>query len=241
MKAPRTQLFALAAVLAAMTVTSACSKKVAKVTPPPPPAPAAPTVSLEANPSVVQQGQSTTLSWHTSNAQSVTIAGLGTLPAEGSRQLTPEVSTTYTAVAKGPGGTQEASARVTVNSAPAAQGSPNNSDLFAKNMQDVFFDYDKYSLRPDQSPIAQRDASFLAQHPEIKVLIEGHCDDRGSDEYNLALGASRAEEVKQALEKNGIASDRIKTVSLGKEKPFCGDDNDQCWQENRRDHFAVQQ
>jgi peptidoglycan-associated lipoprotein len=240
MKFAKTQLFALTAVLAAMTLTSACSKKTAKVTPPPPPGPAAPTVSLEASPSVIQQGQSTMLTWHASNAQDVTIAGLGTLPAEGSRQVTPNVSTTYTAVAKGPGGTQEASARVTVNPA-TAQASSDDSDLFGKNVRDVFFDYDKYSIRADQSPVAQKDASFLAQHPDVKVLIEGHCDDRGSDEYNLALGASRAEEVKQALQKYGVAGERIKTVSLGKEKPFCSEDNENCWRENRRDHLAVQQ
>jgi peptidoglycan-associated lipoprotein len=136
---------------------------------------------------------------------------------------------------------QEASARVTVNAATAAQPSPADSDLFADNVRDVFFDYDKYSLRTDQSSVAQKNASFLAQHPGMKVLIEGHCDDRGSDEYNLALGASRAEEVKQALERYGVAGDRIKTVSLGKEKPFCREENDQCWQENRRGHFSVQQ
>jgi peptidoglycan-associated lipoprotein len=240
MRVAKTQLFTLAALITAMTVTTACSKKTAKVTPPPPPPPAAPTVSLEASPSVIQQGQSTTLTWHSNNAQEVTIAGLGPLPAEGSRQVTPDVSTTYTAVAKGPGGSQEASARVTVNAAAATQASSNDSDLFAKNIQDVFFDYDKYSLRADQSSVAQKDASFLAQHPDIKVLIEGHCDDRGSDEYNLALGASRAEAVKQALENYGIAGERIKTVSLGKERPFCNEQNDQCWQENRRDHFAAQ-
>ncbi len=242
MKYEKCQFVALAALLAGMMVTSACSKKTAKVTPPPPPPPAAPTVSLEAKPTVIQQGQSVELSWNSNNASEVNIAGLGTLPNSGSRQVTPDVSTTYTAVAKGPGGTQEASARVTVNPAAAKlDASPSDMDLFEKNVQDVLFDYDNYNLRPDQSPITQKDAAFLAQHPGIKVVIEGHCDDRGSDEYNLALGASRADTLKQALEKQGVSADRIKTISYGKEKPFCTADDDACWQQNRRDHFSVQQ
>ena len=80
--------------------------------------------------------------------------------------------------------------------------------------------------------------AFLSQHPSIKVLIEGHCDDRGSEEYNIALGTSRAESVKRALVQEGIAADRIRTVSYGKEKPFCTQDDEQCWQQNRVDHFA---
>ncbi len=242
MKFQKTQILALAMLLVAVMVTAACSKKTAKVTPPPPPPPAAPAITLAANPPAIQQGQSTELTWHSDNANEVTIAGLGTLPASGSRQVTPDVSTTYTAVAKGPGGSQEASARVTVNPAAAkAESGPSEADLFAKNVQDVLFDYDKYDVRADQQPITQKDAAFLAQHPDIKVLVEGHCDDRGSDEYNLALGASRANAVKEALAKQGVSADRIKTVSYGKEKPFCTADNDGCWQQNRRDHFSVQQ
>src|SRR5207302_5372103 len=126
---------------AAMVLTVACSKKTAKVTPPPPPAPAAPTVSLEASPNEIQAGQSTELTWHTSNASEVTISGLGTVAASGSQQVSPQNSTTYTAVAKGPGGTQEASARVTVNTPTAStKSSQSDADLFSRNVQDVFFD-----------------------------------------------------------------------------------------------------
>jgi peptidoglycan-associated lipoprotein len=105
----------------------------------------------------------------------------------------------------------------------------------------VFFDYDRYNLRADETPVTQNDAAFLAQHPNVRVVIEGHCDDRGSEEYNLALGASRADTVKNALEQQGVSADRIKTVSYGKEKPFCSQDDEQCWQQNRRDHFVFQQ
>ncbi len=236
----RLKTFALLATLAVVLSLAGCAKKVAKVTPPAPPAPApAPTATLAANPSVIQQGQSSVLAWQTSNAQEITIAGLDTLPASGSRSVTPSASTTYTLIAKGAGGTNEASARVTVNAAAAsAAPSPTDEELFRRNVKDVFFDYDKYAIRPDEAPTVQNDEAFLAQHPSIKVLVEGHCDDRGSVEYNIALGTSRAESVRQALVQGGVSADRIRTVSYGKEKPFCTQDNEQCWQQNRVDHFA---
>jgi len=237
----RIKAFAVFAVLAIVLSLAGCAKKAAKVTPPPAPAPAppAPTATLAANPSAVQPGQSSILTWQTSNANDITIAGLGTLPASGSRSVMPGASTTYTLLAKGPGGSNEASARVTVNAATAAVApSPTDEELFSKNVKDVFFDYDKYVIRPDEAPTVQNNEAFLSQHPSIKVLVEGHCDDRGSEEYNIALGASRAETVKQTLVQEGVPADRIKTISYGKEKPFCTEDNEQCWQENRVDHFA---
>jgi peptidoglycan-associated lipoprotein len=120
------------------------------------------------------------------------------------------------------------------NAAP----SPSDEDLFSKNMKDIFFDYNKADVRSDAMPTTQNNSAFLSQHPNVKVVIEGHCDDRGSEEYNLALGTSRAESAKQALVQQGIAAERITTVSLGKEKPFCNQDNEQCWQQNRVDHFV---
>ena len=233
--------FALLAALTGMLLLAGCAKKAAKVTPPPPPAPAppAPTATLAASPSVIQQGQGSLLTWQTSNANDITIAGLGTLSSSGSKSIAPTESTTYTLVAKGPGGTKDVSARVTVN-VPIAETAPSPTDeeLFSKNIKDVFFDYDKSAIRPDQTSIVQNDTAFLAQHPSIKVLIEGHCDDRGSEEYNIALGASRAESVKRALVLGGVPADRTRTVSYGKEKPFCTQENEQCWQQNRVDHFV---
>lgn len=239
----RIKTFALLAAFAAVLSLAGCAKKVAKVTPPPPPAqaPAAPTATLAANPSVIQQGQGTVLAWQTNNASEITIAGLGSVSSSGSRSITPTESTTYTLVAKGPGGTKDVSARVTVN-APIAKATPSPTDeeLFSKNIKDVFFDYDKFAIRPGEAPTVQNDETFLSQHPNVKVLIEGHCDDRGSVEYNLALGTSRAESTKQALVQRGIPADRIKTVSFGKEKPLCTQDNEQCWQQNRVDHFVFE-
>jgi len=237
----RIKPFALPAALAVALILGGCAKKAAKVTPPPPPAPAppAPTATLAANPSVVQQGQSSVLTWQTSNANEITIAGLGTMPPSGSRSVVPDTSTTYTLLAKGPGGTNEASARITVNAAMAnAAPSLTDEELFSRNVKDVFFDYDKYAIRPNEVPTVQNNEAFLAQHPSIKVLVEGHCDDRGSEEYNIALGTSRAETVKRTLVQEGVPADRIRTVSYGKERPFCTEDNEQCWQQNRVDHFA---
>jgi peptidoglycan-associated lipoprotein len=243
MKPKRTKAFALLVALAGVLSLAGCAKKVAKVTPPPPPAPAptAPTATLAANPSVIQQGQPSVLTWQTSNASEITIAGLGTLPPSGSRSITPSESTTYTLVAKGPGGTRDVSARIAVN-APVAKATPSPTDeeLFSKNVKDVFFDYDKSAVRPSETTTVQNDEAFLAQHPSIKVLVEGHCDDRGSEEYNIALGASRAETVKRTLVQEGVLAERIRTVSYGKEKPFCTQDNEQCWQQNRVGHFAFE-
>src|ERR1035438_6582187 len=125
----RIKTFALLAALAGVLSLAGCAKKVAKVTPPPPPAPApaAPTATLAANPSVIQQGQGAVLTWQTSNANEITIAGLGTLAPSGSRSVTPSESTTYTLLAKGPGGTHEASARITVNAA-IASATPSPTD-----------------------------------------------------------------------------------------------------------------
>ena len=227
-------------VLAAVLSLAGCNKKVAKATPPtPPPPPAAPTATLAASPNVIQEGQTTTLSWQTTNAVETTITGLGTVPVVGSRTLTPGSSMTYTLVAKGPGGTKDTSARVTVNASTAGMTpSPTDDELFSSNVKDVFFDFDKSNIRADEMSTARADAVFLEQHPSIKVIIEGHCDDRGSDEYNLALGTSRAESVKQSLLQQGVSVDRIKTTSYGKEKPFCSQDNEPCWQQNRVDHFS---
>jgi len=233
--------FLFEAILAVGLATSGCHKKEAQATPPPPPPPpAAPTATLAANPAVIEQGQSTTLTWQTNNASDIRIDGIGGVMASGSRTITPGSSTTYTLTAKGPGGTKDASTRVTVNLKVAQIPAPSISDedLFAQNMKDVLFDYDKSNIRTDQANNAEKDGAFLAQHPSIKVVVEGHCDDRGSEEYNLALGTQRAESLKHSLLQQGVSVDRIKTVSYGKEKPFCTDDNEGCWQRNRADHLA---
>jgi len=230
--------------LAALLVVGACKKKVTPPPPPPPPPPAAPTASLTANPATVQQGQSTTLSWRTENATDVTIEGVGKVDVNGSQTITPTDSTTYRLTAKGPGGTQDATARVTVTAPPPpppAQPSLTDEQAFAQQVKDIFFDYDRYDVRATDQPVLQQNVAFLQSHPNVRITIEGHADERGSTEYNLALGDNRARAAMQALVQAGIPADRVRVISYGKEKPFCTESNEQCWQQNRRAHFVFGQ
>ncbi len=241
-KHSRTQWYLLAVLLAVVLALGGCKKKPPAAPPPPPPPPPAPTASLTASPDTIQPGQSSTLTWQTQNATDVSIDGVGKVDPSGSRSVSPAQSTTYRLTAKGAGGTQEATARVTVMQPPppVAQPSASEEELFNRNIKDIFFDYDKYDVRPDQQAALQADAAWLSQHPNVRFTVEGHCDERGSTEYNLALGDNRANAVKNALVQAGVSADRIKTISYGKEKPFCTESNEQCWQQNRRGHFVYQ-
>jgi peptidoglycan-associated lipoprotein len=235
--------FALLFALSAILFLGACHKKQPPPPPPPPPPPAAPTASLTANPETIDKGQSATLTFQTTNATDVSIdQGVGTVQASGSQQVSPSESTTYTLTAKGAGGSQTATARVTVNAPPPPPPPPTTSmsdeQMFAQNVKDIYFDYDKSDIRADQQSSIQADVAFLQQHASISFTVEGHCDERGSTEYNLALGDSRASAVKNALVAAGLGADRIKTVCFGKEKPFCTESNEACWQQNRRGHFV---
>jgi peptidoglycan-associated lipoprotein len=162
----------------------------------------------------------------------------------GSQSVSPSDSTTYHLTAKGAGGTQEATARLTVTQPPPPPPPPtptvSEEDLFSQNVRDVYFDYDKSDVRGDQQSSIQADAQFLGQHSNINITIEGHCDERGSTDYNLALGDQRASAVKNALTAAGVNASRIKTISYGKEKPFCNESNEACWQQNRRGHLGYQ-
>jgi len=230
--------------LGAIMFLGACHKKQPPPPPPPPPPPAAPTASLSANPETIQKGQSTTLTWQTSNATDVSIDGVGAVQPSGSQQVTPSDSTTYTLTAKGAGGTQTATARVTVTSPPPPPpplaATPSDEELFSQNVKDIYFDYDKADIRADQQSALQGDIDFLKQHPNIHFTVEGHCDERGSTEYNLGLGDNRANSVKNALTQGGVSAENVKTISYGKEKPFCSEHTEDCWQQNRRGHFVYQ-
>jgi len=108
-------------------------------------------------------------------------------------------------------------------------------------LQDVHFDYDRYDLRSEDRSTLQANAEWLKQNPAAKVEIEGHCDNRGTVEYNLALGAKRAKAVKDYLVSLGIAGDRMSTISYGEELPLCREENEACWSRNRRAHSVVLQ
>jgi peptidoglycan-associated lipoprotein len=119
------------------------------------------------------------------------------------------------------------------NTGPAAPAANDNSEFY-KNMVDVFFDYDSEHLRPDAQAGVTKDAAYLNGHPEISFTIAGYADERGSNEYNIALGLKRAITTRKAFVEAGISESRIKVLSYGKEKPFCTEDTDSCLQQNRR-------
>ena len=104
---------------------------------------------------------------------------------------------------------------------------------------DVFFDYDQYELRADARDRLARNAQFLNEHPEFVVTIEGHADERGTNEYNLALGERRASAARDYLTTLGVDGSRIRTLTYGEERPFCGSSGESCWSQNRRAHFTI--
>jgi peptidoglycan-associated lipoprotein len=108
-------------------------------------------------------------------------------------------------------------------------------------LSDIHFDYNDYSIRAQDGEILKTNANWLTKNTGSRVQIEGHCDNRGSEEYNIALGAKRAQVAKDYLETLGVGADRMSTISYGKELPICNEDTDECWGQNRRDHFVVQQ
>jgi peptidoglycan-associated lipoprotein len=108
-----------------------------------------------------------------------------------------------------------------------------------KPLEDAFFDLDSQTIRDDARASLQKDADWLKRWTSTKVMIEGHGDERGSAEYNLALGERRASAVRDYLVNLGVPTDRIQLVSKGKEAPFCTESNESCWQQNRRGHFVI--
>jgi peptidoglycan-associated lipoprotein len=229
-----------------VAIVGGCKKHVASVPPAQTiPAPTGqPTITLNASPSTVSPGASVNLTWSSTNATDVSIdPSVGRVAVEGSTPVTPTESTTYVATANGPGGTTTATARVTVTGgavAPPTTGQPAGiSELFEQNVRDAFFDFNKADIRPDARDALTKDAEFLRSYSTVHITIEGHCDERGSTEYNLGLGQRRAQASKNYLVSLGISADRIDTVSWGKERPFCTESNEDCWQQNRRGHFVM--
>jgi peptidoglycan-associated lipoprotein len=229
--------------LAAIVFTVGCAKKQVAAPPPPPPpapAPARPTVTLQASPGSINKGESSTLSWNSTDATQLNIAPeVGPVTAQGSTKVTPPESTTYTITASGPGGSATATAMVNVAAPPPPPPPPPpDYDKIFREVRDAYFDYNKADIRPDAREALSKTADLLKNYPQFRVTIEGHCDERGSTEYNLGLGDRRAAAVKQYLVSLGISADRLSTVSFGKEKPFCMESNETCWQQNRRGHFV---
>jgi peptidoglycan-associated lipoprotein len=263
----RLQLSKLSAVmlpLALLVFAAGCKKKVpppppppppqtTTTTTPPPPTPGKPSInSFTAEPSTIQKGQSATLRWSASNATDMKIdQGIGAVQSNGSRQVFPSATTTYTLVVNGPGGSDTRTATVEVTSAPPPPPPPpptptlTTSELLSQQGQDAFFDYDKSDIRPDARDALTHDADLLKRifqnDPNVSIMVEGHCDERGSAEYNLGLGDRRATSAKEFLVQLGVPGEKLKTISYGKERPQCTEATEECYQKNRRAHLAVAQ
>ena len=237
-----------------LLVSAGCKKKQPVAPPPPPPAPivkeapkAAVIGSFTAEPSTIVKGESSTLRWSVSNATSVTIdGGIGTVQASGSRSVSPAENTTYRMTASGAGGDAVAAVTVYVTTPPPPPPAPEAAkpslDQRLAEVQDVYYDYDKSEVREDARAILQKDAdlikAILSDFPSAVITLEGHCDERGSAEYNLGLGDRRATSAKEFLAQVGLPADRLKTISYGKERPGCTESNEACWAKNRRAHFS---
>ena len=191
------------------------------------------TINLSAEPNVIELGKTTKLMWSAANARNVTIPGLGELPASGEREVSPRVSTTYTATALGEGGNASASVRVTVNDPPPPPAAerprtvaenlpppPPIAEVFKTVLIPVFFALDKSDLATAEQDKLRRAAEWLLKpdNRSIAFRLEGMCDPRGTAEYNLGLGDRRSRAVKNFLTSLGVEEARIETVSYGSEK-----------------------
>jgi peptidoglycan-associated lipoprotein len=124
--------------------------------------------------------------------------------------------------------------------APTSSIAPGSADDFRVNVGDtVLFDTAQHSIRSDAQTVLQKQAAWLKQYPQAKLMLEGHCDERGTREYNLALGDRRAYAVKEFLVSLGVDAARLQTKSYGKERPACSESDDSCWQQNRRGYSVI--
>ena len=253
----------LAVLLLAALAAGACGGKKAPI-PPPPITPAStagvqpsaettgsrtPTATLTVEPSSITPGQSATLRWTTTNANDVSInTGIGTVAARGDRTVNPASTTTYTLTANGPTGSTSATATVTVAAPPPPPGLPARAPSVSidqrlqAELKDALYDYDSNNIRDDARAALTANANALkaifADFPNATINVEGHSDERGSAEYNLALGDRRASSARDFLIQLGIPEGKLKTITYGKERPTCTEADEACYQKNRRAHLS---
>ncbi len=240
-----------------LIVAAGCHKKAPPPPPPPPPAVVTPPASkptveyFTAEPATISGGQPSSLRWSVTGATGVQIDnGVGSVSVNGRKAVYPTATTTYHLTATGAGGDTSADATITVSTPPPPPPPPTNNastiqDILAHQVQDIHFDYDKSEVRAEDQSVLQSDASALKQifsmDANFIVTVEGHCDERGSAEYNLALGDRRAAATRDALVALGVPNDKLKPISYGKERPLCTDATEDCYARNRRAHFSATQ
>jgi peptidoglycan-associated lipoprotein len=201
-----------------------------------------PAAVLASDRAVVILGESIKLTWHTEHATKVTIEPIGQVQPDGSSTVTPSGSTKYHLVAEGPGGVEVSTVWVFVKPPPDPAPLPASPGMGEPVLAlKFFFDYDRYTIPPDQQQALDNDLQLLLQNPETTVVIEGYCDDRGSSGYNLTLAVERTVAVRQAFVQGGVGPDRIKRATFGKEKPVCVEHSENCYQGNRRVQFVQDQ
>jgi len=174
---------------------------------------------------------------------------LGQVQESGSRRIFPNADTVYVLTARGTGGNASATASVSVLVHAASkmpdQATRDQIQALLDRIQDAYFDYNQRNLRPDAQQTLAADAKTLSdilkQYPDYKLTVQGYCDERRSEEYNLALGDKRATQAKEYLASLGMPDTQLKTISYGKERPVCTDHDEECWQRNRRAHITQQQ
>lgn len=256
----------LASACLVVLFATGCAKKTVAgpppSTPPPtvvpkaPPTPEKPVIArFQAEPSTVVKGSPSTLRWSISGASDISIdQGIGSVSDTGTRQVYPSADTTYTLVARGVGGTSSATISVRVTTPEAAPPPPpptstarrSASEFMTQEVQDAYFGYDSFSIEDQARGILTNNAASMKRffgddnYTGTNIIIEGHCDERGSDAYNVALGDKRAQAAFEMLKGLGVAENRLKTVSFGKERPQCSDASEDCYLKNRRVHFAAQ-
>jgi peptidoglycan-associated lipoprotein len=213
-----------------------------------------PVIEFTVEPSTIDRGNSATLKWSVSGANYISIDVFGAVQATGSRNVSPYDTITYHLKAEGTAGTSTAESTLTVNPGnppvpPPVSGDGGNAshlslnDRVAQQIQDVFFAYDQNDISGEAQGTLTRDAtaikSILQDFPTASLIVEGHCDERGSAEYNLGLGDRRATSAKEFLVQLGVPAGKLRTVSYGKERPQCTEATEDCYARNRRAHITA--
>jgi peptidoglycan-associated lipoprotein len=205
--------------------------------------------SFKAEPATIPVGQTSVLTWSVENADRIRIEPEdGGVLGNDRRSVSPAKTTTYSLIASNSAGTVQAAVTVSVASPPPvpsqdAQQLREHLKIVNSQLRDIHFNYNGGDLSPEEEIRLREDATILSDlfrlDPNANVAVEGHCDARGSDEYNIALGDRRATAVKAALVSLGLPAMKLSTVSYGKERSVCDDDTEECYARNRRVHFSA--